>query len=155
MPKTWETMYRTTYTPITDAQLDAHVEHALKEHGIVTTREEVRRQMEDDEVWTNATYQCSVTYLGDGPLGWLHLSIKLRSRKPIHDWRDLQRIKNDVAGPSREGFEIYPAEDRLVDTANQYHIWVLPAGERIPMGFDHGRTVSDKVGNTGAGQRPF
>ena len=28
-------------------------------------------------------------------------------------------IKNLIVGPEHEGFEIYPAESRLVDTANQ------------------------------------
>ncbi len=70
----------------------------------------------------------------------------------IRDWRVLQRIKNDVAGPEREAIEICPAESRLVDTANQYHLWVLPEGEKMPLGF-HERLVTDDVGKTGARQR--
>jgi hypothetical protein len=37
----------------------------------------------------------------------------------VHDWRDLQRIKNQLVGPECEAVELYPAESRKVDTANQ------------------------------------
>jgi len=29
-----------------------------------------------------------------------------------------------IVGEEHEAFEVYPAESRLVDTANQYHLWV-------------------------------
>src|SRR6516164_7566855 len=52
-----------------------------------------------------------------------HLSICRIDRKPIHDWRELQEIKNALVGPEHEAVELYPAESRLVDTANQFHLW--------------------------------
>ena len=52
----------------------------------------------------------------------------------VRDWRDLQRVKNEFAGPEREAAELFPAEARLVDTGNAYHLWVLPAGEHFPWG---------------------
>ena len=59
-----------------------------------------------------------------------YLSIKRHDREPIGDWRAMQKIKNAICGQDWEGFEIYPAEWRLVDTANQYHMFcfneVLP-----------------------------
>lgn len=71
------------------------------------------------------------------------LSIKRLDKKPIHDWRDLQRIKSEIVGPEYEAMEIYPAESRVVDTANQFHLWVFndPA-YTIPVGFNDGRQVS-------------
>lgn len=63
------------------------------------------------------------------------LSIRRNDRKPIHDWRHFQAIKNDIAGPEREAVELYPAESRLVDTSNQYHLWVAPEGERYQIGW--------------------
>jgi hypothetical protein len=71
-------------------------------------------------------------------------------------WRDLQRIKNELIGPECEGFELYPAESRLVDTANQYWIWIfLDQTYRVSVGF-HERFVADSAGRqTKARQRPF
>ena len=51
-----------------------------------------------------------------------------------HDWRDFQRIKNELVGPEAEAFEIYPAESRLLDPSNCFFLWVLPRGDRIPVG---------------------
>lgn len=96
-----------------------------------------------DEIWINSRYivysrripsEDATTYL-------VHLSIKRIDRTVIHDWRDLQRIKNELAGLEWEGIELYPAESRLVDTANQYHLWCFPF--QMPFGFRTGRLVSE------------
>ncbi len=74
----------------------------------------------------------------------MKISIKRIDRECIHDWRDLQEIKNMLAGPEREAVEIYPPESELVDTANQYHLWVLPEGTTMaPIGFRGMRLVGD------------
>ena len=52
-----------------------------------------------------------------------HLSIRRQDREPCRDWRDFQRIKNQLCGPEWTGVELYPAESRKVDGANQYHLW--------------------------------
>jgi hypothetical protein len=65
-----------------------------------------------------------------------YLSIKRIDKQSIHDWRDLQEIKNQLCGDEREALEIYPAESRLVDTANQYHLFVMPEGDSVPFGFE-------------------
>lgn len=96
------------------------------------------RQCPDDElVFTNARYQVSIRQVAPAkPFGRiLWLSIKLRSRAPMRRWRDLQRIKNELVGPSFEAVEIFPAEERLVDTSNQYHLWVFIDGYRLPFGY--------------------
>jgi hypothetical protein len=38
---------------------------------------------------------------------------------PIHNWRHLQQIKNDICGEESEALELYPAMSRIVDTVNQ------------------------------------
>ncbi len=43
-----------------------------------------------------------------------------------HRWSDYQGIKNDLLGENWEGLELYPSTDRLVDTANQFHLWCKP-----------------------------
>lgn len=86
-----------------------------------------------------------------------HLSIKRWDRAPCRDWREMQRIKNELLGEDREACEIYPSEQRLVDTANQYHLWVLPKGVMFPFGFFN-RVVAHPGANKeapDAEQRPF
>lgn len=98
----------------------------------------------------NSLYQVSIH---EHASGWTWLAIVRRDRSHVHDWRHLQRIKNEICGPEREAVELYPAESRLVDTSNQFHLWVLPAGERIPIGYTE-RDVSDNPGGAHK-QRPF
>lgn len=64
-----------------------------------------------------------------------HLSIKRNDTAAIHNWRHLQQIKNDICGDECEAIEIYPPMSRIVDCANQYHLWVLPVGETVGVGF--------------------
>jgi len=79
----------------------------------------------------------------DGNPDMIWLSIKRNDRECIRDWRDLQKIKNMLVGMENEGVELYPAESRLVDSANQYHLWVIKdPGIRFPFGFK-GRGVND------------
>lgn len=93
------------------------------------------------QVWSNDVYQVIVRprsiYDSVGALVGevLWLSVKTHTRRPIRDWRHLQQIKNEVAGPEREACEIFPAESRLVDTSNEFHLFVLPFGERFPFGY--------------------
>jgi len=110
-------------------------------------------------IYMNNLYQVAV-YRDDPPpaTGWprmIHLSIKRRDRKAVHDWRHLQRIKDELVGPEHDAVEIYPAASRLIDTSNQYHLWVIAEeGVRFPVGFQEGRLVSE--GNAlGSVQRPF
>jgi len=99
-----------------------------------------------DDVYLNDTYQVNITWktkhhaFGDADI--VHLSIKRIDKAPIHDWRDLQEIKNELVGPEREAIELYPAEQRRVDTANQYHLWVMPEGEFVACGW-RARLVMD------------
>jgi hypothetical protein len=64
-----------------------------------------------------------------------YLSIKNRDKTAIHDWRHFQEIKNELVGSDCEAVEIYPNENRLVDTANQYHLFVFPKDYKLPFGW--------------------
>lgn len=93
------------------------------------TRSEVLELIDStlpERVFKNDLYQVAVNPT-EG-LGWpmVHLSIKRIDRQPIHDWRHLQQIKNEILGPDWEGLELYPAESRKLDAANQFHIsiWI-------------------------------
>lgn len=99
--------------------------------------------------YVNNLYQVSV----DERDGGMHLSIVRLDRSAIHDWRHLQQIKNMIAGPEREACEIYPAESRLVDTNNQFHLWVFPEGQFLPIGYTE-RQVTERTWGAHR-QRPF
>lgn len=125
---------------------------------------EVYRRLGDTPpvaTFLNRDYQVAIFDARQAP-GWpemWHLSIKRRDRQPLEvdpqgRWRILQRIKNTLVGEQNEGVELYPAEARLVDTANQYHLWVLKDPTmRFPFGFSE-RLVT-RQGSHGAVQRPL
>lgn len=115
------------------------------------------------KVWMNNHYQVNAREIdaataatGLGLEGMTWLSIKRLDKLPVRDWRDLQRIKNEICGREREAVEIYPAESRLVDAANQFHLWVMPRGQQLPFGFTT-RDVSgpERARAIGARQRAF
>lgn len=91
---------------------------------------------DDEELWGNNLYTVRV----DRQPGFTHLSYHRHDRAPVRDWRHAQRIKNDVCGDETEGVELFPAESRLVDQANEYHIWCSTSGP-FPLGFNEGRQV--------------
>lgn len=74
--------------------------------------------------------------------GLTHLSIRRTDRGAAKDWRHFQQIKNQLCGPEREAVELYPAESRLIDTANQFHLWVFREGVKLPFGYNQGRHVT-------------
>jgi len=106
-----------------------------------------------DEVWANDLY--TVLVRRGGPNQVTHLSLRRNDRRAVTDWRHKQYIKNQLCGPEREGIEIYPAESRLVDTSNQFHLWVLPEGEQIPFGYMTRLVSGGGESEIGSVQRPF
>lgn len=106
----------------------------------------IARQEASGEVFLNDTYQVHRRRLpgAAGLPAIVHLSIRRLDRMPVRDWRDFQEIKNQLVGPECEGVELFPAESRLVDSANQYHLWVIDDVHfHWPVGFEDGRSVSD------------
>ncbi len=107
-----------------------------------------------DHVFTNSIYEVCVKYgFAPGMGEYVHLSFKTHDRQARHDWREIQRIKNEICGPEMEGVELFPAESRLVDTANQYHLFVFKEF-KFPFGFRE-RLVADGPTIMKAVQRPF
>ena len=51
-------------------------------------------------------------------------------------WRDKQRIKNELFGKERVAVEVMPPEEKLVDGADMYHIWVFPEGCKMDFCLD-------------------
>lgn len=130
--------------------------------------DERKLQLGTDEVWGNDTHQ--VIVYRDPKMApelpqtdkWpemIWLSIKRIDREAIHDWRELQEIKNMIIGPENEAVEVFPAESRLVDTSsNQFHLWVFADKEvRLPFGFSTRAVVGPEIAEKmfGAKQREF
>ena len=116
-----------------------------------------RAEAELGNLWKNDQYQVHVIkWYGQGPDGAdiIQLSIKRLDRGPARDWRDFQRIKTQLCGPECEGIELYPAESRLADGANQFHLWVVDDPKyRWPVGYFSGRAVADSGEVHGTVQR--
>jgi hypothetical protein len=76
----------------------------------------------------------------------VQLSITTHDQQARHDWREMQRIKNELVGENVEAVELYPSENRMVDNANWYHLFCFPrlavGGGRFPFG-QHARFVSE------------
>lgn len=106
------------------------------------------------EMWGNDRYIVVVDRDPGGDVS--QLSIRRHDRKAARDWRDFQRIKTQLAGPEVEAVELYPAESRVVDTTNQFHLWCVPPGVKIAIGFENGMRLDPGEGpEMGAIQRPF
>lgn len=106
----------------------------------------------------NDKYVATVQSVEQPASGWpemQQLSIRRIDRKPIHDWRHLQAIKNDIFSPDHEAVELYPTARRVVDTANSYHLWVIcDPGIRFPFGWGEGLRTDDCAADLPNQQRP-
>lgn len=114
-------------------------------------------QPENESTWMNDQYVVTRTVLSNtAQESMIHLSIRRADRRAIRDWRHFQRIKNELAGPEWEGVEVFPAESRKVDTANQYHLFCFPF--RLGFGLGNERVVADgdepELVEIGGVQRP-
>ena len=134
----------------------------LSDAGVDVTYAQLKQVLEveaEAEVYVNDTYtvtkadaaQAQMVYAGKDtgwPAMW-YLSIKRNDKEVIWDWRELQEIKNVTCGESNEGMQLFPAESRLVDTANQYHLFVIKQpGLFIPVGFPAREVTDIPVANT-------
>lgn len=114
-----------------------------------------------DECWRNELYVVLVRRGLDIPedmnperdphLVWL--SIRRDDRGTNIPWRHKQKIKNQLLGPKNEAVEIFPAESRLVDGANQYHLFGYTDGRRVPFGFQTRSCTTVSI--AGSKQEPF
>ena len=154
-------MPKKPWTPLQIAQAtepsDALIREWMK-HFPEKTRAEVLAIRKEQEAgcvyWVNEVYQVEVRPMGDN---YVNLNIRRLDGDTIfRDWRVFQRIKDEIVGPECEAVELYPAESRLVDASNKYHLYACTVpGWRFPLGFEV-RDVSGETGATpGTRQRPF
>ena len=71
------------------------------------------------KAWQTDEYVISL----DEPKGFKHLRIRRIDDKPVHNWMDLQEIKNDLFGEDAIAIEIYPKKSDFKNGSNTYHIW--------------------------------
>ncbi|MEQ1858512.1 MAG: hypothetical protein ABMA13_01100 [Chthoniobacteraceae bacterium] len=104
--------------------------------------EQAVQRMNSQQTWENDLYIVDV--LSEPP--FLHLDIRRKDGEPCKNWRHFQRIKNELIGPEHEAVELFPAESRLVDTANQYHLWVRADPHyRFPFGLTERLVLSEPI----------
>jgi hypothetical protein len=160
----WLPLQRASLVPKTPAQIDAamaHISSVAPHLDVDAVRALVERSGDEiSESWRNDRYHVHVIRWPalrlNGHLASIApLSIRRNDRAPCRDWRDMQRIKNQLVGPECEAIELYPAESRLVDTANQFHLWCVEDPYfRFPFGWESGRMIVSDSGG-GAIQRPI
>jgi hypothetical protein len=113
----------------------------------------------DGEIWVNDIYQVKITPVPCSSPAMLHLNIKRHDMESVHDWRDLQAIKNILVGSENEGFEMYPAESRKQDNCNKYHLYVFKeASDKINVGACYRMVSNNGLGLPGKPfqkQRPY
>ena len=144
--------------PKNDCFVRAHMEYYQ------STRDEAIRAMRDYDAectyWRNDLYQVQMRlFFNDSfKAEMAHLNIRRVDGAAIFDWRHRQLIKNQLVGEECEGFEVYPAESRLSDTSNKYHLWVFTdARLRLPVkvnGDDRRDVITEEIRSpAGARQR--
>tara|TARA_B100001559_G_scaffold312472_1_gene310230 strand:+ start:1689 stop:2267 length:579 start_codon:yes stop_codon:yes gene_type:complete len=146
--------------PVTEKELQRMINDALTNPSNNLDEHEIRQlflkrldERKNSEFWNNSIYQVQA-FRNQHANHMVHvdglkdqcgyITIKRNDKRPINSWQDVQTIKNRLFGIEREAIQIFPAESRMVNTANQYHIIVFPEGHIIPFGFIHGRTVDTR-----------
>jgi len=122
----------------------------------ITKGETVGCYPENRERFENGEYIVFRDKYPPGPMGVMiwELSILRVDGGHHHDWRDMQAIKTMLVGSEYEGVELYPAESRVVDVANEYHIHCIMTPDEKPITFHCGRTGRREVNDLLAfGQR--
>jgi hypothetical protein len=150
----WTPFTRTAPTPPTQEKLEhlAQVTNSTPEQVYAT----MLLDAVNGEWWENSRYLViKKREKRHDSLGWVWwLSFRRLDRQPVgrERFRDFQRIKNELLGVEATAFEIYPAESRLADTSNQYHLWAYDDLRGFPFGFANRGVLDDDSGLT---QRPL
>jgi len=74
--------------------------------------------------------------------GARHLAVtSLSGIRPT--WPEMQRIKDELAGPEATAVEVYPPRSELVDEADMFHIWVLPGRLQFSLAMETRSTTQE------------
>ncbi len=134
---------------------------ARKNNQKAPTMSEIKRMLieeNDVDVYSNGITECHVNMPkkddNGNPTSPIHLSIKSYDRSTFVSWQIKQWIKNDIVGEEVEAVELFPAESRLVNGANQYHLWCFDKGV-LPFGFPARMVSSEKPEGRGQQDLPI
>ena len=104
--------------------------------------EESVRLLTPLRVFENNIYRVEIADTPPITPTFIHLAIRRHDEGTCIEWSDLQRIKNEIVGPEYEAIELFPAESRLVNAGNEYHLWVhSDPNYRFPVGWTRRRFV--------------
>lgn len=141
------------WKPLRRAYVDgAHPENAIQiamDHYKVDRETAIQKLTDYDascEYWRNDLYQVQTRRFFNESFqcDMMHINIRRIDGAAIFDWRHRQQIKTELVGAENEAFELYPAESRLVDTSNKYHLWAfVDPTVRLPV--DIGQDARDVV----------
>lgn len=139
------------------AVIDLTMTHyGIDREAAIAKLEEYERQC---TYWRNDLYQVQrrAFFNEKFDANMVHLNIRRIDGAAVFDWRHRQLIKNQLVGDECEAFELYPAESRMVDTSNKYHLWAfVDPTVRLPVEIGEGtRDVVEKevAGPAGIRQR--
>lgn len=153
----WTPLQPAEFVPPTHEQMQELARVSGK--TLAEVRDSLAQEENDVQVFLNDIYQVTRRVISASVPNIVHLNIRRRDGDACHDWRHFQQIKNELIGDECEAVELYPAESRLVDTSNKYHlVGVADPAWRSPFGalFGNRRDVSYASGNTsGTRQRPL
>ena len=137
---------KTSASPKSEEIINRKAKKILASHPNMTLNQikEILYKEYFAEIYVNDIYQVAVYRNEDadelihipefkGRCTWL--SIKRKDKRPVNNWQDMQTIKNRLVGTNCDAMQLYPAEKRMVNTSNQYHLIVFPEGEVIPFGW--------------------
>lgn len=84
------------------------------------------------QAWVSRLYAVQ-RYSVTGRPGWDHLHVQRHDGWPVRSWTHMQAIKAELLhhGDRRLAVEVYPANHRIVDLADAYHLWVLPVNDPL------------------------
>lgn len=67
------------------------------------------------------------------PIHGVHAAYRTASETEL-TWLERQSLKTHIFGPEAVAMEIMPRDDRVVDCAPMFHMWVFPEGFLMPFG---------------------
>ena len=160
------------YIRIKKRQMELSAVSKKKNLGKVSyhmAKESIRRD-DAKEYWANDIVFCSVDRMNYTPLTQIdddnpkhngfnnYIEISFHSTNKDVDvfagigWQIKQWIKNELCGEEFEGIEIFPAESRMMNTANEYWLWCFPY--QLPIGIQAPRNVqATREGGYGKGSK--
>lgn len=61
-----------------------------------------------------------------------HLNLVSVKHEGTISWEELQQVKNAVWGEAAVAMEIFPVQEKVVNSGNYRHLWKLGAGDFVP-----------------------